>query len=338
MKPIKDNNLPIYKGHNNSKEIKGFLAHELPNYHNVPEHNLFIDCAHKSQKITTAIYMITDLISEIDPLVQQLRSHSVIVMNKLYSMTALPQSQRVQKLSETSTLIYGLSSYLQVLHHNAKISAMNHTLIVNELSTLQNHINKLLTKNLPYDRRQQVSQLINEFSFSEDFFKTSEHKKPRDNQFFSSNIKDEEPATPSSIKDTSEISSRKVKDKRMSFVKDIKKTNIGLEQKREVQEKIRLSDNKDSASVKPKNQSISSKGQIEKNTESLKKTKATKGIRHENILKILKQKKDAKIGDITSLITDYGAKTIQRDLNELVHQGMVSKEGDRRWSVYNLSY
>jgi translation initiation factor 2B subunit (eIF-2B alpha/beta/delta family) len=61
-----------------------------------------------------------------------------------------------------------------------------------------------------------------------------------------------------------------------------------------------------------------------------------KSIRHENVIKILKQKGVAKIGDLTAIITDCSSKTLQRDLNELVEEGIVLKKGERRWSTYEL--
>ena len=343
MKSLKDNNTTGYKGQANSTGLKVFSGYELPNYYNVPEHQRFIDCAHKSQKIVTAIYMITDLVVEGDPLVQQLRSHVVTVMNKLYSLTALPQAQRVQELSETSTLIYALSSYLQVLLHSAKVSSMNHTLIANELSGLQEHINVLLTKNLPYDRQQRSSQLINEFSFSDDFFKTSSPTK--NNSEPMPKVRDNRESPSLSVKDIDSKKSSLIKDNESNSIKDTAdstRRNDG-EKNRETQVE------KDTFTVKSKTNNSSqersqrtlSKGhysEIKAEKKSSEHKKGSKDLRHENILKILKQKKDAKIGDITSLITDCGSKTIQRDLNELVKKELVIKEGERRWSVYNLAY
>lgn len=322
MKPLKDNNASGYKGHKNTNEIKVFSGYELPNYYNVPEHQQFIDCAHKSQKITTAIYMITDLVPNDDPLVQQLRTHAVEVMNTLHLLTTLPQAQRVQVLSEASTFIYGLSSYLHVLHHTAKVSSMNYTLITNELSALQDHLNLLLTKNLPYDRKQRSSQVVNEFSFSEDFFRTSS----------------ESGDTPSTIKDTPRPSSVSVKDSNKRSEKSVKDTSSdSIKDTSQLRTTKRETDNHASPQATTEKKEKRSTASTSKGHSS-KKTNAAKELRHENILKILKQKKDAQIGDITSLITDCGSKTIQRDLIELVNQGLVSKEGDRRWSVYNLAY
>ena len=77
------------------------------------------------------------------------------------------------------------------------------------------------------------------------------------------------------------------------------------------------------------------KGEISQK-EIINKKLSPKEKRHKNILAILKQKKDASVGDICSLFKDCSAKTIQRDLKELIEKKKVVKRGDRRWATYNL--
>jgi len=51
---------------------------------------------------------------------------------------------------------------------------------------------------------------------------------------------------------------------------------------------------------------------------------------------VLEAKPEATIKDITDIITDVSAKTIQRDLNSLIDSGKVIRQGERRWSKYSL--
>jgi hypothetical protein len=46
------------------------------------------------------------------------------------------------------------------------------------------------------------------------------------------------------------------------------------------------------------------------------------------------QNSRASIRDISKVVTDCSEKTIQRELATLIAQGLVRKEGERRWSVY----
>ncbi len=62
-----------------------------------------------------------------------------------------------------------------------------------------------------------------------------------------------------------------------------------------------------------------------------------KDSRRSLIVSFLKGKDWTSIKDITEAIDGCSAKTIQRELSDLVHQGVLKKKGDRRWSRYLLS-
>lgn len=65
------------------------------------------------------------------------------------------------------------------------------------------------------------------------------------------------------------------------------------------------------------------------------KTVETQESRRERILALLKDKGEASIKDISEVITDCSEKTIQRDLNSLIKDSLVKREGERRWSKYS---
>ncbi len=55
------------------------------------------------------------------------------------------------------------------------------------------------------------------------------------------------------------------------------------------------------------------------------------------ILDYIRTHKGASIKDIASVIRDCSEKTVQRELNELITQGLVRRVGERRWSTYELA-
>jgi hypothetical protein len=59
--------------------------------------------------------------------------------------------------------------------------------------------------------------------------------------------------------------------------------------------------------------------------------------RQEAILSVIRQKESASIKDISTVIRNVSEKTIQRELLVLISRGLVSKQGERRWSTYSLS-
>lgn len=58
--------------------------------------------------------------------------------------------------------------------------------------------------------------------------------------------------------------------------------------------------------------------------------------RRTRILTILGAKGEATIKDISEIITDVSEKTIQRELNAMIEEMAVKRQGERRWSKYSL--
>ena len=59
--------------------------------------------------------------------------------------------------------------------------------------------------------------------------------------------------------------------------------------------------------------------------------------RREAVLSVIRNKGVASIKDISTHIRGVSEKTIQRELLSLISAGMVSKQGERRWSTYSLA-
>lgn len=78
--------------------------------------------------------------------------------------------------------------------------------------------------------------------------------------------------------------------------------------------------------------SESDKGQSKGHSISDKSNSSRSGA----ILEVLRAKGPSYIKDISTIITDVSEKTVQRELQALVQSGRVTKEGERRWTVYRL--
>ncbi len=59
--------------------------------------------------------------------------------------------------------------------------------------------------------------------------------------------------------------------------------------------------------------------------------------RRERIIAVIRDKGEATIKDVSEHITDCSEKTIQRELIDLIKDGLVVRNGERRWSKYSLS-
>lgn len=59
--------------------------------------------------------------------------------------------------------------------------------------------------------------------------------------------------------------------------------------------------------------------------------------RREAVLSVIQKKGSVSIKDISTLIRGVSEKTIQRELGALISSGVVTKQGERRWSTYSLA-
>ena len=76
------------------------------------------------------------------------------------------------------------------------------------------------------------------------------------------------------------------------------------------------------------------------NSVNNKEPKESKGVsnpRRETILKYIKNHGWSSIKDIAGILPEVSSKTVQRELADLVQNGVLKREGDRRWSRYALA-
>jgi hypothetical protein len=72
-------------------------------------------------------------------------------------------------------------------------------------------------------------------------------------------------------------------------------------------------------------------------TEDREVASQASGDRTFKILEIIRQNKGISIKGISAIVRDCSEKTIQRELGTLIDQGLVIREGERRWSIYRAS-
>ncbi len=79
-------------------------------------------------------------------------------------------------------------------------------------------------------------------------------------------------------------------------------------------------------------------GQVKDSTASAPSMREPKkNDRREAILSVLRSKGPSYIKDISTVIRDVSEKTIQRELQALVSEGIITRSGERRWTTYELA-
>jgi len=64
---------------------------------------------------------------------------------------------------------------------------------------------------------------------------------------------------------------------------------------------------------------------------------AKKNKRQKAILRLIRQKGEINVKDATTVVSNCSEKTLQRELQALVREGVLKKEGERRWTRYSFA-
>lgn len=261
-----------------------------------PSEGLFMSVSKKAEKITTAIYMVTDLISDTDPMRARIRQVSLSILSDTRSLSYLLTGDLHFHLAKIISVSWELVSLIDISSSVGFISDMNHRIlkkaIIEFISDLRNRQNLEGFQNIR-DLKFGEGQAVN-IGLRSDFFDI-------DNQ-------DTEDMT-------EEVSYRYPEDMFRQKGSDVEGQKM---------------DKKDAPKMINK---VSPKKVVSKrqSSEPLKMTE-----RKDKILSLIKDKKDISISDIVSHFKEYSQKTIQRDLISLVAEGLVKRTGEKRWSRYSI--
>jgi len=225
----------------------------------------------KAERLTSALYLVTDLISDNEPIKKTLRKRSIDVLLNI-SQCSAPQDNN-HSVFYISSAVSDILSLLSVCVTARLISRMNFEILKKEYDLFNSFLDDKL-----------VLRSLGEVSFGDSFFRP-EITEPR-----------------------------------------------AISAKKQIQKNTLLTNTS----------SVEYKEKIPQNTQNtvsqLNIIDGGKKERQEKILLFFKEN-DAQVSikDISSHISGYSEKTLQRDLLELVDSGILKKIGERRWSKYVLN-
>lgn len=242
----------------------------------------------KTDKIVTALYMVTDFIPQSEPLRVQLRTVALSVMSSVRILAArsvdtetLISDDVLREIDEALALI-SIATTIGLMSH------MNGSILSSELGKNQTEIRRL------YAPRESasVTQVVHpNLVLSSDFF---EVETPAPAVRISSLAAAAVPAQTTSAPAAATV------EKSVLY----KKTDT-VEARKEVPQK--------STGI------------------------GIKIARRSDVLAVIKSRGSASIKDISSVVKDMSEKTVQRELLTLVKEGVLKKEGEKRWSTYRLA-
>ena len=249
----------------------------------------FVFLYKKTERLSTAIYLITNLMSVEEPIKWQLRKTTLNLLDNVMSLSNATMSSRESVLRDISQKLFQLISLYNVAFRSGFISEMNYRIVNEELNKIANFVDE-------FDMKENESRTR---IIKDDFFAEPAGEIIKDNVFYKGQQKQ---------KGHQSMSDRNVfeeDEQNSAYSSVIKKTP-----------KKTLTENKTT----------------NKTTNKIHE----RNKRREEIINIIKQKKDVSVKDISAIIKDTSEKTLQRELVSMVEEGVLEKEGERRWSRYMI--
>jgi len=263
--------------------------------------------AKKSERLVTALYIVTDLVDGSEPIKNGLRKNSVALLS---SMNALMQYDVKDRTAEFATALKSVMEIISLLHVASAIglvSEMNGNLLIDGFRMLQSVLEKkqpILTK-----------EMISVDSEDTMFDKTDAYSGIVSTSY--------DALTLSELNRGNEKDSHQVKRTEVS-VPESKRQELPLHKGQIISNK---SDSVHSVLIQhahSQSPTLASSFQNRKQT------------RREQIIALFVKGVDVSIKDIAARIKGCSEKTIQRELNALVLDNIIERIGEKRWSRYVL--
>jgi hypothetical protein len=242
----------------------------------------------KTDKIVTALYMVTDFIPQSEPLRVQLRTVALSIMSSVRVLAARSVDTETLVSDEVIRDIDQAVALISIATTIGLVSHMNGSILTAELGKNQTEIRRL------YAPREYVSvthPMHPNLVLSSDFFEV------------------EAPAAQSRISSPTPTPS--------PTYKPAPSASAPVEK----------------SVLYPKNDTLEPRKKIAPKSTGV----GIKIARRSDVLAVIKSRGSASIKDISSVVKDMSEKTVQRELLTLVKEGVLKKEGEKRWSTYRLA-
>ncbi len=269
-----DNNKNKHMGLQNAfngkgKHLAGFLDSDP----------IFVYAYKKTERLIMATYMVTDILSDSDPLKNHVRESALGLLSATIALKDDSGGQRAVDMIHEGVM--RVVSLLDVAYVTGRISEMNASVLKREFRALVESVRSSVEK-----KRTSTDGS----SFSPSFFEVELPSRESGSRSMSEDLS----AGSSSISGTVSGSE--------------------TDEHRPDRSPVKRSRGRSSGYI----------GNVAKNE------------RRAAIFNLLREKKEITVTDLAAVVTDCSQKTLQRELLQLVEEGILNKEGERRWSRYSL--
>ncbi|MBU0723022.1 DeoR family transcriptional regulator [Patescibacteria group bacterium] len=258
----------------------------------------------KTEKLVTAIYMVTNFLSDREPMKWKFRETGLLLLNYSSTLNEKKEQSGTGSFSRILSLLNEMLSMLEIAYLAGFISGMNHAVLKREYFFIKKQI----------ESKKENGRTNSNLTFPESFFTVP---KNHPSLYGDENRKVDENILEKNNEKTIFNKTKQIDHRVQNFT-------------------ARLEN-------QPKNQHIKTqKSHLEVRPPSGQKdTKRQndfiKDKRKQHILQLLKDNKELTIKDISLQVVGCSEKTIQRDLVSMLQNKVLKKTGERRWSRYSLA-
>jgi DNA-binding transcriptional ArsR family regulator len=281
------------------KDIQNRSA--LVSAHGIESTNILI--GKKCDRLATALYLVTSFLSDSEPMKARLRALSLELVRDAAYVRYGTTSLEASVLDGIRANIGETLSLLELSFIAGIISEMNFSILKREYGTLRDKIEIKKAS-----RESRTDNVLGDTFFGSSFSELEAPKITHAN--FPRNVSREVGNTPDSIGH--------------SFAQ---KDNLSSPRPQSV-----VSETRPQAETNPVKKTLQADS---KNT--VHSLDLARESRRTRILKLIKDKREVTIKDITNHFPELSEKTIQRELIALVEAGVLKKFGERRWSRYSIA-
>lgn len=287
--------------------------------------------AKKSEKLVTALYLVTDLMVDSEPIKHGLRKNAVALLSSMNALAQLDVKDRVIELKMSLKSVTEITSMLHVAVTTGIVSKMNGELLMEGFRSLQLVLEKkqpIFTKEMLHVENEEA--LERDGTFSDAVNSTSyDVLTPLSIARLHENNQDLR-RTQESLRQSqllNKFANLSTKSQNKESVKDIKMDKDLIETKETLKD-INTKQLSTHAvlmehAARPVN-TLASSFQMKKMS------------RRDQILGLFVRGVDVSIKDIAARIKGCSEKTIQRELNALLYDNVIERIGEKRWSRYVL--
>ena len=279
----------------------------------------------KAERLGAASYLVTSHLAEAEPLKWSIRKESMSLLSELVTCLYAPESDRTVTNSRIRGRVNAMVLMLQVASKSHIISDTNSQILREEFLALTNALDDTQPPMLDTTLDLSVREVLKDPTGEET--KYIEQQKP-----VAETKQAEVSKGHSLIKDTVKDSIKDTKD-------NVLENNVRIETVSTPSRKINTEQKEQSSSVWPSTAPARPQetANVAKNIDNSSKPSTLNSSRRESILAFIRRNGRSSIKEIADVIEGCSMKTVQRELAALVDEGVLTRQGERRWSRYNLA-